>query len=46
VFVCGVIVQDQVHRQILGYFAVDGTQEREEFLMAMPQAGTDRSPYL
>ena len=36
VFVGGVVVDDQMDRQIFGYLAVDGAQELHELLVAVP----------
>ena len=35
-FVGGVVVEDQVNRQVLGDLAVDGAQELQELLMTVP----------
>jgi hypothetical protein len=35
VFVRGVVIQDQMDRQVLGHSAVDGLEELQPFLMAV-----------
>nr|EJI95794.1 hypothetical protein JVH1_6815 [Rhodococcus sp. JVH1] len=35
----GIVVQDQVDRQVLGYLTVDGAQELHKLLMPVPVPG-------
>ena len=45
VFVCGVVVQNHMHRKGFGHFAVDVAQEFQELFVAMlVHARTDRGP--